>query len=567
MDGYRMASDLPSEVQSHLGNKPTILYFVVSHPSCVKEEVAARTTWSTGLNIRWFNTEKLFRDTIVVSVAPNTYMNVFPRVREVWKHVYLNEGDKYDWYVRLFPDNYLFPSRLESFLQSFDPTLPQLIGHVASTNHGPFVGGGAGWVVSRSALEAWASSDGDDFSKCAVPEWLAPDMAYAEDVIISDCMQRAGVKFLQHKDVFRSFYPGHESNSDITEGEILRGKPKKLITLHYMQARQTIDLWSKEIRGRKYAVMSFTDDQQGLNYAYMIPYAVAAWKRIGWSAIIVQVRTRVPAVPFLQGIQDSVLSINPTALYLTIDGTRGSAVTVAQLIRLFVSSLEYLNDDDLLLTTDADILPISEKVFEFDASNSINILNADCCGSIKVASREVLMQPMTNIIASTRHWRTLMNIRTVSNLNEFDVEKWLRKHGFGGLPSAVAKGENEEWYLDQRIVSLQLELSRVPIKKMPRNTNNDRVDRIYPYTWPTRLTSAALHSKTDLHAWLPSYRGNGHHELMYFIQELFHRFDIAVLQDFHSNFTLDLNQPDNSVAAHILGTSHTEGRHTMKQLR
>ena len=518
---------------------PSILYFVISHPSCVAEEVAARTTWAKDLNVLWFNTEKSFRDTIVVSVVPNSYMNIFPRVRKVWQHIYENERSKYDWYVRLFPDNYLFASRLERLLMPLDPALPQIIGHVASTKHGAFVGGGAGWIVSRSALEAWALTDGADFSKCEIPSWLESDQIYAEDVIISDCMQRAGINFVQQKDLFRSFYPGHESNSDVSEDQIILGAPKNIITLHYMTAGQVTALWRKEIRSRKYAVISFTDDKKGVDYAYLAPFAVAAWKRIGWSSIVVHVKTQQQDVSIaMTTLQNAVSALDPTALFLTIPTRTENAATVAQLVRLFIASLDHIADDDVLLTSDADILPISRKAYELDPVDVMNVLNADCCGSINVGAHKVLMQPMTNVIGTKRNWRKLMELSLVQDLSHLDMQKWLSDHKFEQFPnSSVIKGENDLWYMDQRILSLRLHHSPVPVKKIPRKTSEDRVDRIYAETWPSRISLADLEQKTDLHAWLPSSRGEGHDELMHFVHACFDTFDVSILNDFHTNFT------------------------------
>ena len=79
-----------------------IIYFVISHPSCIETEKAARATWARNIkatwarnvNLLWFSTEATFPDTVVVSVEPNTYTNIFPRVLKVWAEVYMRQ--RYD---------------------------------------------------------------------------------------------------------------------------------------------------------------------------------------------------------------------------------------------------------------------------------------------------------------------------------------------------------------------------------------------------------------------------------------------------------------------------------------
>ena len=223
----------------------SIIYFVTSHPSCIDTEKAARATWARNINLVWFSTEATFPDTVVVSAEPNTYMNIFARVLKVWAE--LHSRQRYDWYIRLSPDNYVFSERLERLLTEYDSTVPQVIGRVGKNQIGEtFVGGGAGWAVSRAALEAWNAHDGPSFKNCRKPQWLGKGLDYAEDVIISNCLKNAGVKFVQRSDVFLSHYPGHEDNNNLTAQEAADGVPVPIVTLHYMTAQMMLDVWDKE---------------------------------------------------------------------------------------------------------------------------------------------------------------------------------------------------------------------------------------------------------------------------------------------------------------------------------
>jgi hypothetical protein len=230
--------------------------------------------------------------------------------------------------------------------------------------------------------------------------------------------------------------------------------------------------------------------------------------------------------------------INPTAVVFTLPVQNENAASVAQVIRLFIASLDCIADQDVLLTSDADILPISRKFYELNSVDLIHVLNADCCGSINVGSHKVLMQPMTNVAGTRLNWRTLMDLPTVRDLTDLDIPKWLSDHDFDRLPrSPIMKGENDQWYMDQRILSLRLNLSLVPVSKIPRKTSEDRIDRIYSETWPSQLSSAELEQKVDLHAWLPSSSGEGYDELKQFVHNRFDAYDVSILQGFHVDFT------------------------------
>lgn len=65
--------------------------------------------------------------------------------------------DAYDWVVLMDDDTYVYRSRLESLLQTLNPTDPIAIGrnlyHIAHTQWGVYFSGGAGTVVSRTAFE------------------------------------------------------------------------------------------------------------------------------------------------------------------------------------------------------------------------------------------------------------------------------------------------------------------------------------------------------------------------------------------------------------------------------
>eukprot|EP00937_MAST-01D_sp_MAST-1D-sp2_P001657 g1657.t1 len=141
--------------------------------------------------------------TVVSITASDAYKDVAHRVVEVWRHVHRHHGG-YDWYVRLWPDNFVFPERLASLADSLDPRAPVYVGRLAEIPRvtglapGLFVGGGASGLVSRQALRAWFALAGE----CSPPQMhglidrLPAPARHMEDVIVSHCLAEAGVSFV-----------------------------------------------------------------------------------------------------------------------------------------------------------------------------------------------------------------------------------------------------------------------------------------------------------------------------------------------------------------------------------
>ena len=230
---------------------PSVFYFAISHPTSIRQELAARETWAHDISITWYNTVPTLPHTVVLSADPNTYENILERVLKVWEHVH-REHSGYEWYVRLWPDNYVFCERLENLLKLYSPKAPQLIGRVGHVDFGTekqtdFVTGGSGWALSGSALEAWAAHH--DFRGCKSRKTT---MISAEDWIISLCLLDAGVRIIDRSDVFKSHPSARGPIENYTISDAAIGTPVQIVTLHYMSATQIITMWAKERRVNGY---------------------------------------------------------------------------------------------------------------------------------------------------------------------------------------------------------------------------------------------------------------------------------------------------------------------------
>jgi len=64
-------------------------------------------------------------------------------------------------------------------------------------------------------------------------------------------------------------------------------------------------------------------------------------------------------------------------------------------------------DDVYLITSDADLWPISSSIYDLPAGVDVLALNAFCCGTFRHRSETYRMMPMANIGARVATWRNL----------------------------------------------------------------------------------------------------------------------------------------------------------------
>ena len=243
--------------------------------------------------------------------------------------------------------------------------------------------------------------------------------------------------------------------------------------------------------------------RMSMNYAFCIPFAVASWQRIGWkTTILIFGDTRIwQSSPVLLLVQNITQQIDQSVKFRTIP-VRSNPVSYAQVGRLFVTAVTpWILPDDIVLTSDVDILPLNKSMYDEVNGTEIFILNADCCGRFTWANSRISMQPMTSIGTTLNNWRSLMEIRRLHDnetLPEY-MNMWLQSHyGKRIANKNVRKGGNEEWYMDQRVVSIQIHKSSMKIHKI-YTRKKDRVNRGTLEGWSN------FTSRKDCHMYHPSF--------------------------------------------------------------
>lgn len=183
---------------------------------------AMRDTWAGGCDgFLAFSTESDPRlPTISLEhEGPESYDNMWQKVRSIWKFVGKNYLDDYDWFFIGGDDLFVLPHNLKTYLASLahkdgaDPKTKEY--HVGrrfnSGGHDYFNSGGAGYSLSQASLRKFLAAM-DDARHCA-----AEARTSMEDVMIARCLRHLGIHFTDTRDAkgrerFHPFAPGSHLN-------------------------------------------------------------------------------------------------------------------------------------------------------------------------------------------------------------------------------------------------------------------------------------------------------------------------------------------------------------------
>ena len=203
---------------------PRLFFFGITHESVAELAHKAHVTWgrhcNAGHGLVWYSNgeDPVLNATVISLGAGDAYANITHRVLAVWQHVWRHYPD-YDWYVRLWPDNYAFPDRFTALAAQLDPAVPLFVGRLGWTpppllalaralgasppaSRGRRGRAGASGLVT-AALHAWFDPARRACHPARMGREIAGDAAlvppgarHMEDVLLSHRMQRAGVTLL-----------------------------------------------------------------------------------------------------------------------------------------------------------------------------------------------------------------------------------------------------------------------------------------------------------------------------------------------------------------------------------
>ena len=259
---------------------------------------------------------------------------------------------------------------------------------------------------------------------------------------------------------------------------------------------------------RQFALFSSSIHSKLRSYIFYTPIAAAAWQRVGYDVIVVFVgdftnNSNASLSPqlnlsrtFLQRLGVHIVNFQCDISY---------SVKMSQLVRIFGGFLPdtIVNNDDKIITTDSDIIPIREEDYEFNENTDGFIYNAHCCGTYQRREKTYQMYPLSHICLTKQIWRDLFleSIQRKELLNSnlsanysvllsnqppfsFDTISLYTRQEFGHLyDSNMTKGDSA-WYMDQVYSSMLLNdycEKHSNIKIIKRYKTSKRLDPNLPY--------------------------------------------------------------------------------------
>lgn len=121
-------------------------------------------TWGQRTPIQWFMDKWSAELRPIVDLHPQYVKDPFNlltfKISRVWQRVHRDYGTgNYDWFIRLWDDNYFLEENVYNVLGRMDLNRPLMVGKIGWRNMGkaavyPFAGGGAGWFLNKKGLQA-----------------------------------------------------------------------------------------------------------------------------------------------------------------------------------------------------------------------------------------------------------------------------------------------------------------------------------------------------------------------------------------------------------------------------
>jgi hypothetical protein len=168
-------------------------------------------TWGQRSPIQWYG--DVWADELrpIVDLHPKYVKEPFNlltfKINRIWERVHQDFGaGRYDWYIRLWDDNYFYEENLHEMLGRIDHDRLVMAGKVTWRNMGkvdavfPFAGGGAGWYLSQRGLkrfgETIAESEEWYVKFRARRDIFLPHGLHNEDVFLTAWLSKINVSFV-----------------------------------------------------------------------------------------------------------------------------------------------------------------------------------------------------------------------------------------------------------------------------------------------------------------------------------------------------------------------------------
>ncbi|XP_050738122.1 glycoprotein-N-acetylgalactosamine 3-beta-galactosyltransferase 1-like isoform X2 [Eriocheir sinensis] len=151
---------------------------------------AVKETWARHCDQHFFVSTKpdTYLGTLVVNVTENYWM-LWGKTRAAIRHAYENYREAGQWFIKADDDTFVIVENLKNMLKLYDHRKPLYFGNkfqMKNISQG-FMGGGAGYVLSRAAVKLLVEKGFPNKTACH------PGPKGREDVELGKCLEAVGV--------------------------------------------------------------------------------------------------------------------------------------------------------------------------------------------------------------------------------------------------------------------------------------------------------------------------------------------------------------------------------------
>ncbi|KAH8393672.1 hypothetical protein KR200_009333 [Drosophila serrata] len=201
LKSVNIASRPPNNIVArHMFQSIRILCLVLTWPKGYMHGVKSISeTWGRHCNrVIYYSKSRLSG----VEGAETVALNVSDERNKLWgktkasfRHAYEHYGHEADWFYKADDDTYAIMENMRLMLQPYSPDTPIYFGSTFNLSSEIYMSGGAGYVLSRKAVELFVNATGEN-SVCE------PGASGTEDFEMGRCMELLKVKAGESRDLY-----------------------------------------------------------------------------------------------------------------------------------------------------------------------------------------------------------------------------------------------------------------------------------------------------------------------------------------------------------------------------
>lgn len=262
----------------------------------------------------------------------------------------------------------------------------------------------------------------------------------------------------------------------------------------------------------------------GHDYCFFLPIVCEAWRKMGYEPVVFLVGPwggRDDQSPLhrlvWRALEDRNVQILNVPNYRGDELAGVEPATMAQSIRLHAAAHPVFGANDLLIPSDADLIPIRKEFYYQHDLNKADVASYYSNGYIGEPDHF----PSCHISARVKHWREFMEYE--SNDPREAMMATLKKHGIeqkmADKQADQQKNWGHVWFLDEHSVSKQIINSRFypgSFQRIEREGHppKDRLDRA---CWPEKIVAS---NYSDCHSVRPGWSDANYPRLRPLLQQI-----------------------------------------------